>query len=580
MSTFSLTFLSISLGALIPSVFAQERGRSPFGAYECASKVAFADSTSSIAQYVQSMVSDGQLPILKADCAADISAHKDTEGNRANWFLFIAELMKSIGSPKASDYYVRAIDTDSNEAGHHLFYGDYLRNFRGPQEPLFPEAERQYFLGQQTVARVRRPELCRPWDKEVASRIQRSIVALHQRDGVALVFRRSGMPALFFSSVFRLAQANADLDRTSDVRDYTSAAAFAQSAQRKGAPLTHGELRSMIRVEAPVESFDRLRVRYGNGPVLDLRYNFRRTSDAAITIYNPPFTFNRVHLNEIGLSLEKPFTVGHGLDMAVGGSFQQSWRQGLVEYLPNAIERINQFEGKVSLSRFVGRDKFNASVVYVYQALHPDVIGNPNRERLLLAPRLSYQVFRPSTFGEHFQTRGIELFAGALLDRETYPATPGSLLADTLVKRRDYFGGIAARGLGAGRWDVTLQPTFFSSIVKPDRTQNNSQYRTSLVALYRIVDEERHPGIPDYEPGRSSGHLAFLHIVVPISHDVTRDGIDAFRNYKAGAELDAMLYTTARSGVSFLASARYDFQRFYVLKKNQNLLTISLSMGF
>jgi|CZKX01.1.fsa_nt_gi hypothetical protein len=553
----------------------QQRGDDPFVAYECAAK-AGNERTRVIQQYVQAAVSRSPQPELGAACAQSLVARKGLRGGSGNWFLLIAELMKRVGDYRAPAYYQDAIDADANEAGYHFFYGEYLRNFRGPQEPLFPQAERQYLLAQQVLARVK-GRLSAAWDPLIESRLARSLVALHQRDGLPLALRSGGNPDLFLASVFRFAESNADLDRTSDVRDYTSAAAFAQSAARQGSPLTRDQLRSLIRIERPLDTFDRLRFRHDTMPVIDLIYDFRHTSNVAPEVYEPPFVFVPLQLNTWGISMEKPFTVAQAVDVSIQGSFQQTWRQGLIEYVPEGIEHINQFQGSTVLSRYIGRDKLNVSMVYVYQAIDPEVAGEANRERRMLAPTISYQFFRPYTFSEHFQTRGIEVFGGTLLDRETYPEPRGINEPDTLVWRKDYFGGIAARGLAGGRWDVTFQPTFFSSAVRPDHTQDNSQYRTNVVVLYRIVDEEKMPALPG---NRHGTHLAFLHLVFPLRDDVPRQGIGAYRNYKAGVELDSMWYNTTRSGISFLGSIRYDFQRFYALNKDQNLFTAGISVGF
>ncbi len=80
------------------------------------------------------------------------------------------------------------------------------------------------------------PGMSVEYDKGTRSRLARSLVALHQRDGLALATRTSDVPVVSVASVFRAAETNADLDRTSDIRDYTAAAAFAQSSARKGSP--------------------------------------------------------------------------------------------------------------------------------------------------------------------------------------------------------------------------------------------------------------------------------------------------------------------------------------------------------
>jgi hypothetical protein len=576
MSKFHLPLL-VTMFTVVVSAADRPRGLDPYAAYECALKVRHQESTRTIKQFISAAVSANQLPALKETCVEELVKQKETDAGKANWLLFIAEIMKSVGDYQASSYYRKATRMDDREAAMPYFHAEYLRNFRGAQEPLYPQAEQQYVLAQRTLNTVTAEDNRRKWDAETQSRIYRSLVALHQRNGLALALRSGGSPLLSFASIFRLAQTNADLDRTSDIRDYTAAAAFSQIVGRKGGLLTRSEYRSLIRSETPVDTFDRLRFRYGNLPVVDLIYNYRHTTNVAPKIYNPPFTFVPLQLNTWGINVAKPFSVGNAVDVSIEGSFQQSWRTGLIEYVSDGVEHINQFGGKAALSRFIGPDKLNVSMVYVYQAISPDVPNNPNRERRLLAPTISYQFFRPSTFGEHFQTRGIELFGGALLDRETYPVPPGNRAADTTIRRRDFFGGIAARGVGGGRWDFTLQPTFFSSVVRPDRTQDNSQYRTNVVLLRRIVDEEKTPGLPHRRIGN---HLGFLHLVFPLQHDVARTGISAYRNYKAGVELDTMWYTTARSGVTFLGTFRYDFQRFYALDKNQNLFAAGVSMGF
>src|ERR1019366_10784245 len=136
MNAIRLVLLAQIVIALPSLANAQQRGDDPFVAYNCAMK-AGNGATGAIRQYVQAAVSGGLLPELKA-CAKNLDARRGAQSGRGNWFLFIAELMKRIGDYTAPQYYRNAIDADDNEAGYHFFYGEYLRNFRGPQEPLFP----------------------------------------------------------------------------------------------------------------------------------------------------------------------------------------------------------------------------------------------------------------------------------------------------------------------------------------------------------------------------------------------------------------------------------------------------------
>src|SRR5215204_5792449 len=66
----------------------------------------------------------------------------------AGEYLLIAELMKRVGDLRADEYYQKTIAADDTEPAYELFYADYLRNFRGPGRPLFPDAEKHYLRAQ------------------------------------------------------------------------------------------------------------------------------------------------------------------------------------------------------------------------------------------------------------------------------------------------------------------------------------------------------------------------------------------------------------------------------------------------
>lgn len=226
-----------------------------------------------------------------------------------------------------------------------------------------------------------------------------------------------------------------------------------------------------------------------------------------------------------------------------------------------------------ALSRFVGPDKINAEFTFVNQDITPRIINGLGRDRRLYGGTLTYQIFRfASAYARKFQnTRGIDLSAGILHDLENYPFTGGV----TGVTRRDYFGSITIRAFHG--LDLNIQPTWFTSDVSTDKSQYNSQYETAGYLLWRIVDEERTGGLPKVWHGL---RLGFLNLAVPFHQDSARKGSAAFENYKIGAELDAKWFTSARRGVTFLGSVRYDFQNFYNLNRTFNLVTGSLTMGF
>src|SRR5205823_5984520 len=95
------------------------------------------------------------------------------------------EMMKRVGDFRAEEFYLRATRNSSDPA-YELFLADYYRNFRGPQRPLFPDAEKHYFAALEKL-KLRGKNNPPPWDKETEGRIERGLVALYQEDGVPFI---------------------------------------------------------------------------------------------------------------------------------------------------------------------------------------------------------------------------------------------------------------------------------------------------------------------------------------------------------------------------------------------------------
>jgi hypothetical protein len=169
-------------------------------------------------------------------------------------FCTAAELYKRLGSTNAPTDYQNAIEDAPTEPAFELFYGDYLRLYRGAgQRPLFPQAEKHLVTAAEKLAALKAKA---QWDSETANRLRRSLTALYERDGAHLASRNSGdsdsgvrQPWLFFSPGVRLARSTDDFDQTSDIRDLTSAALFSQNclplnnpARRLCTPLSEAQL--------------------------------------------------------------------------------------------------------------------------------------------------------------------------------------------------------------------------------------------------------------------------------------------------------------------------------------------------
>jgi hypothetical protein len=515
-----------------------------------------------------------------------------------------AELYKRLGDPKAEALYERAIKADEAEPLYELFYGDYYRLYRGAgQRPLFPAAEEHLLLAEAKLAKILKqskltqwpscdPKKLDDWNPCTADRIQRSLTALYERDGIHVASRKtetSGSegtrPWLFFSPSAQVARSTDDFGQTSDIRDLTSAALFSQNCLpapvgRLCRLLTPTQLTGMARVETPMEVDSTLRVRYDSAPVLDIYGTARRTEDATVNSANgyfAPDAFSNLKLLDFGLRLEKPLALGGNTDADIAISYDRVNRQGLIEFNPNATERIGQYTVYGSISKYLGPDRLNLSYTYVLQNISPTPYLT-NRDRELMGGTIDYQIFRRifnrslnTGLGRYFETRGIDLFAGILDDHDQYTGSN----PDVII-RRDYFVGVAAKGFK--KVDVTVQPTWYSSRVNIDPTQYNAQFRLAGNVLYRILDEERTPGIPR---GRFLGlPVAFIQIVVPFHYDVPHADFRTFESRSVGGELWAKFFTNQKIGVSVLGVVGYSRDWFPLLNKEFNLGHIGLSIGF
>jgi hypothetical protein len=492
----------------------------------------------------------------------------------------IAELMKRVGDSRAESHYQKAIDAEDAEPEYELLYADYLRNFRGPQRPLFPQAERHYL---EALRKLRQLQAGKRWNHgydELRARVERGLVALYQEDGLPLLYKSDqtgGKPAverpfMFFSSFERAARSSGDFERVDDVRSFTSEALFASSRQRLNRPLSRDELTRLLRPKQQFETFNRVRFRYKEWPVLDIFQRDRHIEDAQITNFFRPGEFNDFRLREFGVAVEKPFAVSPYFDLYLRGLYKRSERRGLIEFLPGNKEHVNHYEANAAVSRFVGPDKATLEATYVYQDINPGIPNPPQRDRQIIAGTFTYQLFRPLSFldqvyRERFRPRGIHLFSGVVFDKESFGAVD--------IKKQDFFVGASVRGLG--RVDLTLQPTLFKARVTGDASQSHSQYRTNFNLLYRILDEESEPGLPEKKMGV---RWAFVHLVAPFKHDVALNGLKDFENFDAGLQLDTKFFVAGHRRTTFLASFRYNYQRFYRLDKNLNLFAFDLGMGF
>jgi hypothetical protein len=503
---------------------------------------------------------------------------------QAPTFLLIAELQKEIGDYGATASFQQAIAADQSDPTFEFFFGEYLRIFRGAEGPLFEDARAHYRRALSVLAADKQLGICHDWDDVTEVRLRRSLIALYERDGIALTDHGNpfmdmlDLPWLFLGGTQQFARNTADIGQVADIRDLTAELLEAQS--RSPQPLTSNVIAAIVRRKNAFDTLERLRLRPRWGPAVDLLYTDRYTSNASITQFCEPNVFNRLAYNGGGVAIEKPLNIG-ALDLLVQAQFTHLERQGLIEFLPDATENVLQYDAHVAASRFVGPDKVTIAGTYVLQDISPQASGYERRLRHFVASSVTYQLFRRIPFlhqtlasnsGLHFQLRGVELFSGFLRDTEQFNFTDAS--QDARVNREDYYVGVALRSLGP--FDVTVQPTLLQ-YEKIQYTPRVSQFRTNANLLYRIVDEESRQTVSSKA---APINLAFLHVVIPFKYDIARVGPAFFENYKVGAALNAKFFRTARSGPTFLANAGYDFQVFPDLKRDFHLFSFGLSMGF
>lgn len=480
----------------------------------------------------------------------------------------IAELMKRVGDYRAEDYYKKAIDADNTEPAYELFYADYLRNFRGPQRPLFPDAEKHYYEALRKLRKLEQTKNWQDFDAATQKRVERGLKTLYQEDGLPLLHWKSEIiepnkflerPFVFFSTINKYAKSTTDFDEVDDIRDFTAEALFAGSESRLNRDLSKDKLKGIIRAREQFETLNRLRFRYSDLPAFEIFYKYRKIDNAQITNFNEPNKFNDVNLNEYGIALEKPFNVSPYFDFFLRGIYKRVKREGLIEFLPDEKEDVNHYEAKLAISRFFGPDKANLEFTYVFQDIDQDISNPSKRDRQIFGATLTYQIFKERAYEQRFEPRGLDLFGGIAIDKERFDSID--------VKKRDYFAGAAFKGIPfikENAFDVIIQPTIFTYKVAGDESQDNSQYRTNVTLLYRIKDEEK-------------AERGFLHLVIPFRHDIAIDGPNDFENFKVGTGLNTKFLIRK---TTFLASISYDYQRFYRLNKNLNLFSFNVSMGF
>ncbi len=536
--------------------------------------------------------------LAAADAATSRSAHRrhlieaaeaasECPERRHDTFMAVARRFRTDGDDTARRYFEDGVAAAPDDAGAAVEVGDYFRVMRGPLQPLFPESESYYFLAERALERG-------GGSADVQARLTRSLAALYERDGVPVLHRRDvpGLgdrdperPFAFFSSQLQVGRLLDVVGEADAVRDLTSSALLAGIRQIPPRPLTVSELRALVHPRTLVETLDRLRLRYESMPVLDAWFVAGNANDAQVTRFDRPGEFNDVETRAAGLGLERTFDVSPVADVGVRIDLSRGDRWGLIEALPHARERVDVLALSGVFSRFVGTSKLSLEVHAFFADIDQKVRNPIERGQEIVAATLRYQRYTSTTFAHLFDLRTSEAFAGVALGQERY--------GDVNVDRDDYFVGVAARGLPPDeRFDVIVQPTLFrtgrdghESDGAPAAPLRHSQYRTAITLLYRLHDYENEVRL-DAMPGIGPAHLVFLHLVVPVAHDLAVSGPDAFDGIQTGLELVAKVIGVLSTGDRFtvptvLATLGYGYARYpHLDDKDAHIARLSVGLGF
>lgn len=500
----------------------------------------------------------------------------------------VAELMRRLGDSRAPEHYEAAIAQNPTEPAYELWYGRYLMWSRGAGAPSSESAEihlsraLEKLHGYQGMTQVgSTANVAREWTT-------RNLLSLYQEDGLALVpygakaypygQTNPALPQLSLALNANIARDTNDLWEQADVRRFT---AEAQVSRLRLAPdaLSREQLQAIARAPLRYDGLARLRLRQNWLGVLDGRYRQVKLVDSQISAFDQPNQRNDVTVKELGVDWRRTIPLYPALDLTVEGGATAQDRTGLIEGDAERKERIYIYRGAPTISRFLGPDKLTLTGAYVFF----DIQDNPSgalderpRERVLRALGIDYAFYRPFVLpqiqagtwqGKRVYTRGLHFFATATTDDERF--------GTTVIKKTTLGAGSVLKGWEG--FDFMLSGNHFSYATEVNRLRqpelSNSQWRTNVRVMKRIIDEEITPGMP-------SSALTSLQLVVPLRHDQALTGPDDYENARGGLELWAKVLVPGLRGSTFLINASVEAQYFYRVDKVVALGQLGVRMGW
>ena len=559
--------------------------------YECLGRYEAATGNRSMTQ-VRAELDKRLHPLFEGDEPHTVRAMK---------LCVVAMLESRLGNNDAAEHYAAAVAEDPEEPGYELWYGSLYSNFRGARGAVVESAEDHFYKALEKIDAKKKAGTLRDYHKVVEEWVHKRLLIAYQEDGLPLLpwkaypqhgYSGHTAPGVSLSAMFSLSKDTRDFFRNNEARLFTGELLFARSKLRGNGILSDRQIYDLAR--APLRHREDLRLRLRQNPIgaIDVLYaNEKMVNGQIYSYYNPPvgetFPLTDVSVQEIGANYERVVPLYPLFDMKVAGTVKHIDRQGVIEFLPQAHEKFWLYEARPSFSRFVGPDKVTLDFVYSFLNVSDTSYGEPAealRSKYIRAVNLEYALYTPLVLPEfrngtvgmqRTPTRGWYFNAGYADDDDVY--------GTRTVRKHDYYLG--TRFEGAGNYDFTLQGTYSNAnttyldanrgVVLSDPQQRSSLIRTTAIIQRRIINPDAIPGI--------NGKVIdadMLNVLIPVFWDKSLTGPDTFENVRVGAEVWAKLFGTGFLGPAVLATAGYDYQYFYNLKKAFNEFHVNLRMGW
>jgi len=489
----------------------------------------------------------------------DVSALQRDE--KAQVCLQNAEELRDAGSGKAADFYKQAIEAAPDSPFYRFAYADYLRQYRGPGQPLLPAAANEYYQA------LQRLDMQKEADRELLSLIDWGLTDTYQRDGLPLLYPSgplyptevTELPVVFYSTQYEYGAEEVS------IRDLTSGAFL--TADTLNRQLTEAETRSTLRAKAISDWVNRVRIRPGSLPWLDIWQREVEAEDAIVDDWQPGHFFD-LHELQQGIAAERTFDCYPFCDLSFRAGYKRAeWTTRRVG--DDETETSNTPFGELWLSRvfpgYAGPNKLTLNVRY--ERSHIDHGPGYYRRGTISSATVAYSLY-PEDAPARFTPRSTDIECGIVRYLQEYNEVD--------LRQQDMFWGITVREILTPRLDVSTRYTMFDEEKeKSDPERGHRQGAVSFAPVWRLIDNEnaKTPTAP-YSP------LRLVNLVAPFDYQFSQRGPSDFESYGWGLRAEAKIAHPQAFRTTVLLFAECTRRQYVNLDKGLSLYTAGVKMGF